>query len=266
MLKIRYAPFQNINRKLLFFIILFSVFCVQGGSCEYYVTPGEPGDPDSPYTHTSGADGTVTFWELPLWVMISYISSIIVGFLISVKFFPPVIGRVKNVLDNKKRKKILEYISANPGKTIGELADEMEINRQTLRYHLSRLKGTNNIAVESKDYLTRIFPGHCEFSDIERKIITICHNPVQVRIIALIMKFPGIRNKDLKDQMDMSKSAVTWHINRLEKEGLLFIRKSGKARHYFIKSGYEEDIIKYLPEEIKESYEFSDRPVAGSGN
>lgn len=41
---------------------------------------------------SSGADGTVTFWDLPLWIKMAYVSGIIFAFLGSLKIFPMILG------------------------------------------------------------------------------------------------------------------------------------------------------------------------------
>lgn len=83
------------------------------------------------------------------------------------------------------------------------------------------------------------------------------YNPAQLRILALITKYPGIRNIDLKEELRISKSAVSWHVGRIESAGLLSCRKSEKARHYYVRSGLEKVIVENLPEEIRKDYGFS---------
>jgi len=72
----------------------------------------------------------------------------------------------------------------------------------------------------------------------------------------LITKYPGIRNTDLRDELNLSKSAVTWHIKKIDNAGILSVLKSGKSGHYYIKSGLESFISENLPDEIKENLEF----------
>lgn len=246
---------MKIQQKIILLIFILFLAFVQGGCCGYTVTFDES---DSPYAYTEGGEKSGTFWDLPLWIQLSYITSLITGLFIAAKFFPPVAGRIKHVLDNKKRRIIYEHISECPGMSIKELADVINISRETLRYHLVCLEQSNKITVKMTDHSGRLFPNHNQFSDIERSIINICHNPTQVQIISLIIKYPGIRNSDLKDELNISKSAVTWQMNKLKKAGLLSVRISGRNRHNYIKSGIEQIAIKYLPEEIKDEYNFND--------
>ncbi|WOF16467.1 winged helix-turn-helix transcriptional regulator [Methanoplanus sp. FWC-SCC4] len=243
---------MNIQQKTILIIFLSAALFVHAGCCEYTVTFGEITEPDA---DVSGADGIETFWDLPLWIQVSWISSTIIGSVAAIKFFPLIAGKIRYALENAKRQKILDYVIEYPGRCIEELSDEININRETLRYHLGCLENNNHIIIESSDHFKRIFPNHNTFSSQERKIISICHNPVQVKILASILKYPGIRNTDLKDELNLSKSAVTWHIKKMESAGILSVRKSGRSGHYYIKSGLESFVAENLPDEIKENLE-----------
>ncbi|WP_052418695.1 winged helix-turn-helix transcriptional regulator [Methanolacinia paynteri] len=192
-----------------------------------------------------------------MWIKISFILALIGGFLAAIKFFPPIAGRIGSILDNKKRKEILEYVCENPGRCFEEIASAMDIKRDSLRYHIKRLSQGDYIVIENTDNSRRVFPNHGTFSGLERKIISMSHNPTQLKILALITKYPGIRNVDLKDELGISKSAVSWHVGKIESAGLLSCRKSGTARHYYIRSGLERIIVENLPEEMRKNYGFS---------
>ena len=159
----------------------------------------------------------------------------------------------------QKRQEILEYIDTSPGISIEELSNGMNINRETLRHHLRLLRENNYISIEKEGHSNRIFPNRGIYSGREREIISLCHNNTQAKILALIMKYPGIKNVDLKKELNVSKSTVTWHINKIEGAGILSKRICGKCKYYYIKSGLEPVIIENLPDEIREKYDFFHR-------
>ncbi|EHQ34759.1 winged helix-turn-helix transcriptional regulator [Methanoplanus limicola] len=242
---------MDLHQKLVIFFLLTALLCIYPGCCEYTVTFGESNSPDA---DISGADKSTTFRELPLWIKISYVASIIAGFFAIVKFLPPIVGRIRYVLANEKRKEIMDYISANPGKSVGQLAEELNTKRETIRYHLNRLEKNNHIVSEKDSNSKRIFINQNRFTGPERRIIALCHNPVKARIVAIILKYPGIKNSELKEELNISKSAVTWHIKKLDGADLLSTRISGKFRHYHIRSEFETLFIENLPDEIKDEY------------
>jgi len=99
---------------LLFFLFIFSMVAhaEKGG----YIV--EPHSPQNGLIDTSGADATISFWELPLWIKIAYISGIILASLGLLKIIPIVLARIKNLPENQNRQSILKYILNNPGCTI----------------------------------------------------------------------------------------------------------------------------------------------------
>ena len=200
--------------KSCLFIFISLICCTCNGSCGYALSPTGDGNqnPDNLLI-----DDNHTFFELPQWIQIAFILALIAGFLAAIKFFPLLAGRIRSVLENDKRREILDYIFENPGRCFEEIALEMDLNRDSLRYHIKRLRQANYVVIENTDNSKRIFPNHGTFSDLERKIISICRNPMQLKIIALITKYPGIRNIDLKEELRISRSAVSWHIGKLEK-------------------------------------------------
>lgn len=245
---------MDICRKAYFFILLSILCCVHTGCCGYSadIDPNAGMNADD-----TGGDRIVSFFDLPLSLQISFILATLAGLFAAVKFYPPLAGRIKSVLDNERRKMVFEYISENPGRSIEEIASGLNLKRDTLRYHVKRLNQGNYIVIENTDNTKRIFPNHMTYTDLERRVISICHNPTQLKIISLISNYPGIRNSELKDELGISKSAVSWHINRLENAGILSCRKSGRAKHYYIKSGLEDVILNNLPEDPGEGYGFS---------
>ena len=245
---------MNICMKSCLFIFISLICCTCNGSCGYSLSPTDDGNQNP---ETIAVDEYITFWDLPLWIKIAFILTLIAGFFAAVKFLPPFAGRIESILENKKRKKVMEFITENPGKSVDEIASEMNIKRDSLRYHIKRLSRGDFIVIENTDNSRRVFPNHGTFSGLERKIISMSHNPTQLKILALITKYPGIRNADLKDELGISKSAVSWHVGKIRSAGLLSCRKSGTAKHYYVRSGLERIIVENLPEELRENYGFS---------
>ncbi|SNQ59184.1 hypothetical protein [Candidatus Methanoperedens nitratireducens] len=121
---------------LLFFLFFFSIVAYAGeGGYTVDSYPTQNGSID-----TSGADATISFWELPLWVQIAYISGVILASLGLLKIIPIVLARIKNLLENQSRHAIFKYILNNPGCTIAEISDQQNMNMGSVKYHIYRLK------------------------------------------------------------------------------------------------------------------------------
>ncbi|MEN6443092.1 MAG: hypothetical protein ABFC71_04990, partial [Methanoregula sp.] len=82
-----------------FFLLIFStnIAAVQGG---YSV---EPYSPQNGPSDTLGADSTIFFLELPLWIQITWSICFLIAIFGAIKFSPLVFGKVKTILQNKNR-------------------------------------------------------------------------------------------------------------------------------------------------------------------
>lgn len=114
-------------------------------------------------TDSSGADATVTFWDLPLWIQIAWLSGLIFAFLGSFKIIPLILGGFKrilrsNALDNKNRLSMYTFIKENPGIYFRELISELKINKGTAEYHLKKLEMAGLItSLQNKTYKRYFF-------------------------------------------------------------------------------------------------------------
>jgi predicted transcriptional regulator len=51
-----------------------------------------------------------------------------------------VIAKIKSILANRKKVRILKYFAANPGVSLKEIEGGLRISRSTLRHHIDLLE------------------------------------------------------------------------------------------------------------------------------
>ena len=56
------------------------------------------------------------------------------------------------------------------------------------------------------------------------------------RIYRLVSKFPGIHMRDIQKRLELSIGVLEYHLNYLEKEGILSCETDGYRKNYFVKS------------------------------
>src|SRR5271169_5939214 len=165
---------------LVLLLIAVHVSAYQGG---YTVEPYSL--QDGP-TDTSGADGTVTFFELPLWIQISWITSTLIGGIGLVKFLPFILGKAKVFLQNKNRTALLEYIRNNPGCTLADLSHVTGINRGTARYHLTVLAMMRKIVEVHNLNSGAYFENSGKFTEFEKKMHRHLRNSTTKKILGIL--------------------------------------------------------------------------------
>jgi predicted transcriptional regulator len=209
--------------------VAVGVFNGSGSTGSYVVTPATP-----PGEGTIATDATAeSYWSLPLWVQIlSAIDTLLImGWLAA--FFPPVAGRIENVLDNRNRHRIFNYVQKNPGCTPAEITAEQKMANGTVKYHVQMLEAEGMIVLRRMGKFTRLFRS-AGSSDLERVAATYVRNETSRNLLQAIMDHPGITNSNLAEQFQLDKSSIHWHINRFLKDRMIRFEQDGKYKRYFV--------------------------------
>ena len=228
---------------LIFFLFFFSIaaHAQKGGSTEDSV-PTQNGPID-----TSGADATISFWELPLSIQIAYILGIILASLGLFKLIPIVLGRIKNLLENQNRQGIFKYILNNPGCTIAEISDKQEINRGSVKYHINKLKSQEKISFMKMGKFLRLFQNSGAFKDNEQKMAAHLKNEISRLLLWAILENPGITNQELTDKFHLDKSTIHWYIQQFRKDNIVIFEQEGKYKRYFVNADVEVALLRFIP-------------------
>lgn len=229
---------------LLFFLFVFSITAnAENGG--YIVEPHNP--QNNKLIDTSGADATISFWELPLWIQMAYISGIILASLGLFKIIPIVLGIIKNLLENQNRQGIFKYILNNPGCTVAEISDRQEINRGSVKYHIYRLEHEGKIILTKMGKFSRLFQNSGTFKDNEQKIVSYLKNETSRFVLWTILENPGITNQELTDDIHVDKSTIHWHIQQFRNDNIVAFEQEGKYKRYFINTDAKMILLSFMP-------------------
>lgn len=210
-------------------------------------TPGyEAGPGQAAGTDSGGADGSVSFWELPLWIQLYALPGMLTALLVSILGTALVVRRARKI-DNGNKREVYTYITGNPGCTAPELARETEMNIGTVRYHIHRLQDEGRVVLQKIGKYARVFVNSHTYDEREKLIAAHLHSENSRRIIGALMDSPGISNQALSEKLDMEKSLVYRHVQRLFDDGIITFEREGNHKLYFISQGAKEPLIKLMP-------------------
>jgi predicted transcriptional regulator len=193
-------------------------------------------------------DFIASFWELPLWIQVTYLSIIAITILGLFKLMPLVSGRLKHALENPKTRDIFYFIQRNPGVTIAELSEEQKINRGTLKYHLSQLLSNNKIIFIRKGKFSRLFYNTLSPMDKESIVSRHLKNENSSRILFKIMDNPGISNQELSDGFRLAKSTTHEYLKNFSDDGLVEFRQDGKFKRCYLNQDARMIMLRYRPQ------------------
>ena len=211
----------------------------------YEVRDHDESQANDPLTDTSGADRIVSMWDAPPVTLVKY--GIAMSLLsIGVLGLFPLIGKVKELLNNENRKKIYDYIVANPACTIASVAEELHMNIGTVDYHLFQLKCRFKVRIEREGKFRRVYDNAKKFSCEEQTICSYVRNHVSHMILRAIMSNPGITQKKLSEIAKLDVSTMSYYSNKFLSDGLIVVRKDGRFKRYFISEDVKSLLEKHM--------------------
>jgi predicted transcriptional regulator len=226
------------------FVLLFLVAIIANIAVVQGATYIEPYSPQPGPTDNQGTDKIISFYELSTWVQIAWISSVLLGILGAIKFWPFILGKVKVILQNKNRGEILEYLRAHPGCTIADLSKNTGINRGSVKYHLSVLLIERKIVRKKEGKLMYLFMNGGTDPEKKRMYGYIMSHPKQ-EILKIIQDEPGIGNKDIAERLGLDRSTVHWHLSQFLDEKMVVSQWDGRNLNYSLTQEVDEILKKY---------------------
>nr|WP_321417486.1 winged helix-turn-helix transcriptional regulator [uncultured Methanomethylovorans sp.] len=196
-------------------------------------------------TDDSGVDFTISFWDLPLYFKLITISSVFLA--LGWKIAAILIARIRDE-DNENRLKILQFIESNPGITVNNVKTDLSLKRGTFRYHINVLKETGKILLLKNGNYVSLFKKDQDVLNnlYSRNIEPYLQGLTCKKICWLIYENPGITNKEISEELCLTKSAITSHIQKLDENGYLIIEPNGKYKNYYLKENYHPDMIPFF--------------------
>jgi len=143
----------------------------------------------------------------------------------------------------ENRKFILSYISDNPGSHLRKIARDLNLSLSTLRYHLEYLEKRGEIICQKQNNLKVYFISD-KLKPHEKMLTPILQQKHYRDIILALIETPGLTSSRIADKLSIGSSSASKYINLLEDREILFHRKSGREKNYYVND--ETSIIELI--------------------
>lgn len=237
----------KLKRKLILCLLFFFLISTAGAT-EYIVTPATTDQAGASFHGEKVVkfeDFTV-YWQFLLWLAVMNIPSVIDIILSSTKLVFALLGfRIvdhSNAAGILKRKHIYAFIKTCPGTCISEIANNMGLNRGTLRHHLKILESENLVETHSDRGKVRYFQNNSTYEEKEKLVISALQNDMNRKIISKILDEECNTNRDLALTTGISKGTITWYIKQLKELDLIEENHVGRSTLYNINPVYRDTI------------------------
>ena len=140
----------------------------------------------------------------------------------------------KNVLDRPQRNEICNLIVANPGIDLGRIGKALDLNRETLRYHIDLLTSSNKIVVMKDHGIIRFYENHGRYGILERRVLAHLWNPTAEQILSIVKSNPEITQGDIATRLAMASLTVHWYMQRFTTDCIVTAQRMGRLTHYSV--------------------------------
>lgn len=146
----------------------------------------------------------------------------------------PMYSRIQKseLLDHEVRETLYQVIQTEPGIHAHALSEKAEIGWGTTVYHLRLMERNRLITSERKGRYRRFFPA-AGFLAKKREVLSVLQNDTTNAIARLVLKKPGLNQKAVCEELDISPSLANWHMNRLLEAELVRRERRGRTVHYY---------------------------------
>ncbi|HEX9815906.1 MAG TPA: helix-turn-helix domain-containing protein, partial [Candidatus Thermoplasmatota archaeon] len=138
----------------------------------------------------------------------------------------------KELLNNQYRDRITTLVRAEPGITPSEHQTALGGDFKTIVYHLRVLERNKMVSSLVDGRHRRFFPTE-QVSWGERGRLAALRNTKTRELYSLLLEEPGLAPKEISQRIGLSRPTVYWHVDRLERVGLVaHDKEAGRARFY----------------------------------
>lgn len=230
------------------FIIVFTFAIPAMAAPDYHIRSGYSSPP--PPQAVPAAPQEVPVWELPLGILLAVIGTLPVESLVAVKTWAMLGYRrisAKNVLDHPGRSAIFSAIQKNPGIHLHGLARETKTTIGTLRHHLHMLIDTEKVSERHNAADVSFYENDGTYTPVQQVVLRHLRNETRKKILCILLDNPSSGRDEIARETAMNGATITWHMNRLEKDGIIQAQRIGRRTCYRMPDDVRWCLYKHLP-------------------
>jgi predicted transcriptional regulator len=149
----------------------------------------------------------------------------------------------QRILELESRRKVYEAVRKYAGAHYREIERRCGLPAGTVRYHLDYLVRFGLIKEEREGNNLRYFPKASGAGDV--RLLGLLRQESVRRILLSILADKDRTHEEIAQAVGLSPSTTTWHLKRLEEQGVVQETKKGRTKNYSLLVN-EEEIIRLL--------------------
>ena len=130
----------------------------------------------------------------------------------------------EHLLGNKLRRRIYVYVQNHPGEHFRSILVNLNLKNGTLAHHLYTLEKENLVRSHREGLYRRFYPAGFKIDESPMDL-----TPLQRKMLERITNMPGITQKELSEELEISTSTVNYNIKAIKDKRLVYMKKDGKS-------------------------------------
>jgi predicted transcriptional regulator len=159
------------------------------------------------------------------------------------------------ILELETRRKIYELVLKNQGLHLSKIAEILKMNISLVEYHLLFLERNDMVYSDKEQSFTRYYTrGGIGTSD--KKILSLLRQEVPLKIVLFLLKTNNSPHKEILKICNIAPSTLSYHLKKLERNGIISVTTFGDKRGYSIvnKGEIMRLLIQHKPYNVFESF------------
>lgn len=144
----------------------------------------------------------------------------------------------EKILQLEVRRKVYEIVKKNAGCHFREIERRSGLSTGSVQYHLTFLAKHDLIKEEKGNNAVRYFP--LDIAAQNRKMLSLLRQKSIRHILVFILLHNTCHHEQIVEAVNLSPSTVSWHVKKLEREGIIASKREGRKTEYTILSNKEE--------------------------
>ncbi|MGA1822876.1 MAG: winged helix-turn-helix transcriptional regulator [Thermoplasmatota archaeon] len=136
-------------------------------------------------------------------------------------------------LELDTRKRIFDLIESSPGIHFREIARRLDIPMGVVEYHIHYMIKRDMIISKKEGRYKRYYT-EGKHGSREKTVLPFLRKDVPRKIIMHLMLNPGSRHRDLKDQLNVSGSTLTFHLKKMIRKGVLEEKEDEGTKRFYV--------------------------------
>lgn len=127
--------------------------------------------------------------------------------------------RRAEVTDHHHREAILDEVRSDPPATVADLAGLLDLDYKTVEHHVRVLEDFGLVEPRRRGQLRQLYPAGEAPPELPEPLAG--EHGTALALLRIVAEKPGLTQAEAAQRLDVARSTVAWHVDRLAEKGLL---------------------------------------------